>query len=587
MTRWMVAALVAAAVPATAAAQAAPDVEIQWGVKIPLRDGTKLNATIYRPRGAVEKLPVIFTLTPYIADSYYRWGLYHARDRYIYAAVDVRGRGNSEGQFEPFVNEAKDGYDVVEWFGTQPWSSGKVAMWGGSYGGTDQWATLKEMPPHLTTVVPVAPAYLGIDFPFEGNIYSTYLPQWLTFTGGKTAQAQLFADHAQWTSYVRILAREKLPFRALDSIGGNRSWLFQKWLDHPTPDAYWDQVSPTPAQYAKMTQPVLTITGHYDGDQLGTLEHYRNFRRYATAAERQNIWLVIGPWDHGGTRVPTKEVNGVVFGDNSMVDIQGLHKNWYDWAMKGSGVFPPFLKNHVAYYVAGSNGDVWRYADSLEVIAKETRRFHLASPDGRANDAFGGGRLDQNPPAGAPSDQYVYDPTKPPAVDVEATHPSARSFIDQEQVLTTGGNGVVYTSAPFAEETEIAGQVSLTVWATLDVPDTDFQALLYELLPDGRAIMLTTSILRARYRESLREGKPVPVGVPQAYRFTRFPWFARRLAKGSRLRLFFRSPSGYDLERNYNSGGVVANETTRDARTAHVTILHDRDHQSVLEVPIR
>jgi putative CocE/NonD family hydrolase len=142
------------------------DVDLEWGVKIPLRDGVHLNATIYRPHEQKEGLPVIFTLTPYIGDSYQDRATYFSQNGYVYALVDVRGRGNSEGSFEPFANEGRDGYDVVEWLAKQPWCNGKGAMWGGSYAGFDQWSTLKEFPPHLATIVPAAAAHAGVDFPF-------------------------------------------------------------------------------------------------------------------------------------------------------------------------------------------------------------------------------------------------------------------------------------------------------------------------------------------------------------------------------------------------------------------------------------
>src|SRR5579859_5487524 len=104
----------------------AKPVDMQWGVKIPLRDGVHLNATIYRPHEQKEPLPVIFTFTPYIGDSYLERATYFSRNGYVYALVDVRGRGNSEGRFEPFVNEGRDGYDTVEWLAKQPWCNGKV-----------------------------------------------------------------------------------------------------------------------------------------------------------------------------------------------------------------------------------------------------------------------------------------------------------------------------------------------------------------------------------------------------------------------------------------------------------------------------
>ncbi|HYJ04348.1 MAG TPA: CocE/NonD family hydrolase, partial [Chthoniobacterales bacterium] len=134
---------------------AAADYELRWGVKIPMRDKVELNATLYLPKtpdGSAAKTPVIFTLTPYISDSYHARAAYFAARGYAFALVDVRGRGNSGGEFEPFAQEPRDGHDVVEWLARQPFCDGKVTMWGGSYAGFNQWATAKEFPPHLATI---------------------------------------------------------------------------------------------------------------------------------------------------------------------------------------------------------------------------------------------------------------------------------------------------------------------------------------------------------------------------------------------------------------------------------------------------
>ncbi|HZP67511.1 MAG TPA: CocE/NonD family hydrolase, partial [Rudaea sp.] len=111
--------------------------DFRWGVKIPLRDGVRLNATLYRPQGQAEPLPCIFTLTPYISQSYHDRGMYFAAHGYVFLTVDVRGRGNSEGEFTPLLQEAKDGHDVVEWLAQQSYCNGKITMWGGSYAGYD------------------------------------------------------------------------------------------------------------------------------------------------------------------------------------------------------------------------------------------------------------------------------------------------------------------------------------------------------------------------------------------------------------------------------------------------------------------
>ena len=389
------------------AALRADDIDLLWGVKIPMRDGVHLNATVFKPKIMPAALPVVFTLTPYIADSYEDRASYFARHGYVFALVDVRGRGNSEGQFEPFANEARDGYDIVEWLARQPWSNGKVAMWGGSYAGFDQWATLKEHPPHLATIVPAAAAAAAVDFPFSNGMFTSYIIQWLTFTSGKTGNAKQFGDSAFWAEKFRERYTRNRPFRELDQIVGNTSTVFQKWLDHPQPDAYWDAMYPTPEQFAGIDIPILTITGHYDGDQGGALHYYRDHMRYGSASARDRHYLIIGPWDHAGTRTPNRDVGGLKFGEASMVDLNNLHREWYDWTMK-DGPKPAFLKQRVAYYVVGA--EEWKYVPNLEAVAGNTRTLFLNSTGGQANDALHSGTLDADKPASSAPDRYVYDP---------------------------------------------------------------------------------------------------------------------------------------------------------------------------------
>lgn len=120
----------------------------------------------------------------------------------------------------------------------------------------------------------------------------------------------------------------------------------------------------------------------------------------------------------------------------------------------------------------------------------------------------------------------------------------------------------------------------------MDVPDTDLRAVVYEILPGGGSVALTAGVMRARYRESLRQEKLVTPGKPEKYVFDNFAFFSRRIAKGSRLRLFVYCLNRPSREKNYNSGGIVANETAKDAKTAHITLLHDAEHVSTLELPI-
>jgi len=572
--------------PATA------DYDLHWGVKIPMRDKVELNATLYLPKTKDEsssKTPVIFTLTPYISDTYHARAAYFASHGYAFALIDVRGRGNSGGDFEPFAQEPRDGHDVVEWLAQQPFCDGKVAMWGGSYAGFDQWATAKELPTHLTTIVPVAAAHPPLDYPSLDNVGETYDVQWFTFTSGHAGQQNLFGDQKFWRTKFLDAYKKHLPFKSLDSFVGNPLVNFQRILKHPMADGYYDAMVPTREQFQKINLPVLTITGQYDGDELGALTFYRDHLANASPEVRTKHFLVIGPWDHAGTRTPTDEVGGVKFGPGALVDLNDLHRQWYDWTMK-NGAKPEVLKNQVAYYLlapgnTGANGE-WKYADNFEALVANPRTFYLDSKNGDANGVFRSGSLAENQPKEG-ADKFTYDPldTKR-GENVEGIDPKEKTAgLDQTYALSIGDDGLVYHTAPFSNETSLIGCPAVTLWVSIDTPDTDLSADLYEIQPDGTSIALWSDIRRLRYRESLRQEKLVKPGEIVRCEFNPGLFVARRLMKGSRLRLVISSPNSILWQKNYNSGGVVADETAKDARTAQVQVYHDATHASSIQIP--
>ncbi len=569
------------------------DYDLRWAVKIPMRDKVELNATLYLPKtpdGSPPKTPVIFTLTPYISDSYHARAAYFASHGYAFALVDVRGRGNSGGEFEPFANEPRDGHDAVEWLAKQSFCDGKVAMWGGSYAGFDQWATAKEFPPRLATIVPAAAAHPPLDYPSYHNVGETYDMQWFTFTSGRTGQQNLFADQKFWSTKFLDAYKKHIPFKSLDSFVGNPSANFQRILKHPVADAYYDAMVPSREQFQKITLPVLTITGQYDGDELGALAFYRDHIANASPEARTKHFLIIGPWDHAGTRTPTDEVGGVKFGSAAIVDLNHLHRQWYDWTMR-NGPKPEFLRNQVAYYLlapgnSGANGE-WKYADNFETLVANPKIFYLDSKNGDANGVFRSGSLTEKQPSEG-SDTFTYDPLDTTRGErVDGTDPKEKtSGIDQTYALSIGKDGLVYHTEPLPNETPLVSCPQLTLWVSIDTLDTDLQAHLYEIQPDGTSIVLWSDIRRLRYRESLREPKLVKPGEIVRCDFNPGLFVARRLMKGSRIRLVISSPNSILWQKNYNSGGVVADETAKDARTAHVNVYHDPEHASAIQLRI-
>jgi putative CocE/NonD family hydrolase len=555
-------------------------VDWQWGVKIPLRDGVRLNATVYKPANLKEPRPCLFTLTPYIGQSYHDRGMYFAAHGYPFLTVDVRGRGNSEGDFHPLIQEAKDGYDVVEWLAKQPYCNGKISMWGGSYAGYDQWATAKEFPPHLATIVPVASPAAGVDFPSTNNIFTPYDMQWLTFTSGRTSQDHVFGDSAFWTGKFRSAAESGVAYRKLDAFIGNPSTIFQEWVAHPALDSYWDSYNPSAEEYARMSIPILTITGMYDGDQPGALAHYARYMQAASPDGKARHFLVIGPWDHPGTRTPKQEFMGLKFAPASLVDLPQLHLDWYRYAMEG-GPKPAFLQKPVAYYVTGA--ERWRYADSLAGITAESRPFYLDSSGDSAKDVYSAGTMAPKQTRHGAPDHYVYDPKDLSLAKVESES-EQDSALDQ-QVRLADPAKLIYVSAPFEKATELSGFFRLEAWIGIDQPDTDFVVSVSEISPNGTVTPLSSDMQRARYRESQRTAKLITTQQPLKYVFDRFTFASRQVCQGCRLEVMLSAANSIQIEKNYNSGGVVADETLADARTVTVSLFHDAKHASALYLP--
>ena len=575
-------------------AQAADEqaVSVEMGVKIPMRDGVNLAATIFKPKDMQKPLPVILHFTPYIASRFSERALYFARRGYVVATVDVRGRGNSGGVFKPFVNEGRDGYDVVEWLARQPWVNGKVSMIGGSYTGWDQWSVIKEFPPHLETIVPAVSTIPGTEgIPKNRNIVLSYTMHWLNTVSG-VSEGPSFDDDFLMDKWYEMY-RQHLPFNTLDKIIGNTLTEFPTMLKHPAVDDYWDAMNPSIEDYARVDKPILTITGHYDADQTGAMTHYRRHVQYASPEARKKHYLIVGPWDHAGSQRSKRENAGLTFGPASFIDNNELHKQWYDWTMK-NGEKPEFLKKRVAFYVMGA--EKWKYADSLEDIPTTPVKLYLDSPGTGAKDIFSSGTLGKKLPSLSTSDKYIYDPLdiRPGEFEMEQRgEPDSYNIMgtnakSQRYAISAArfGSGLIYHSEPFPENTELTGYVKLVTWISMDVPDTDFMVTLHEIMPDGTSIQLTDDALRARYRESPRKEKPVTPGEITRYEFSQFWFFSRQIAKGSRLRLVFWSPNSIYFEKNYNSGGVVAEESGKDARTAHIALYHDSGHPSYIEIPV-
>lgn len=177
-----------------------------------VRDGTQLSAHVFRPADTA-RLPVILSFTPYALQELLPRARFFAQHGYAFVAVSARGRGDSEGAFDPFsAADGADATDAIGWAARQPWSNGSVGMWGGSYLGYAQWAAAGHRPPALKTIVPAAAVFPGVDYPAWRTVGLTYQFQWLQALQGRSDWFETAFDDAGWATATQALRRDGRAF---------------------------------------------------------------------------------------------------------------------------------------------------------------------------------------------------------------------------------------------------------------------------------------------------------------------------------------------------------------------------------------
>ena len=313
--------------------------------RVPMRDGVKLSADIYRP-DAEGRFPAVLVRTPYNNSRPYNVARarFYAERGYVVVLQDTRGRYDSDGKFYPFRHEPSDGYDTDEWIGRQTWSNGKIGTMGGSYVGFTQLSQAIQGSPYLAAMVP-----------------------------------KVFTH---------------LPILTTDSALGRHSLHYRDWVQHPTRDTYWDENSFENSRH-QISVPILNITGWYDIFLVGLLRDHVEMRTQAkTALARNNKRIMVGPWVHSlGSRSNIRlELHGernLDFGPEAEVDLQSVELRWFDYWLKGmdngTDKEPP-----VKIFVMGEN--YWRYEKEWPLARTQYTKYYFRS-GGRANSLYGDGTL--------------------------------------------------------------------------------------------------------------------------------------------------------------------------------------------------
>lgn len=588
-----------AAVQRAVAAQVGPGYDIEMSRMIPMRDGVKLEAWIFKPSNLKGKAPAVLELTLYGIDG---GSPGHAGDfatfvrrGYVFVQVLVRGRGRSGGVKSDNLGlqVGRDGYDMVEWIAAQPWNDGRVVMYGASYFGMTQWRTAAQHPPHLAAIAPYVSIYPGWDVPNENGIPESFTAVILGFTSGRTLNTSFAANRDYWQGKMLEQYTAYRPFAELDdAIGiaqddwwmknnrGQKLSLMKMWLDHVGDRAFNLAAEPKREDFARMNFPVLTATGFFDDDQQGALRYYRRYMAYASPEAASKHFLIIGPWDHLGTQHPAKDIEGLTIPDSAVIDMDKLRADWYDWVL-GRGPRPDLLRDRITYFMLGA--DEWRHANTLESASSgQVLDFYLSAPEGTPKDVFHSGSLLSTAPVNEPPAVVVSDPHELPELDV-AKYAANENLLSQFRAFQK--RAITFHSEPFAHDTEVAGQMRLNLVVQSDAPDFDLWTQVLMILPDGSSVKLGEDIRRARFRNGFFKSDLLPPGQVAEIPFE-FYWMARRIPAGARLRLTIAPLNSPNYQKNYNTGGRIGYEKIEDARVAHIKVFHDAAHASRLELPL-
>lgn len=609
---WSVGLLLAGQAPVVASDQAAP---VEQGAAVtctvqmvPMRDGVKLATEVYMPAGS-GPFPVILQRTPYNRSApnpgtncnVAGWRSF-AEQGYVVLNQDVRGRYRSEGEFDAMRQEANDGYDAVEWAGTQSWSTGKVGMIGGSYVGLTQWQAAIEQPPHLVAIAPhiTASDYLN-GWTYQGGAFDLWFD--LSWTGLTLAPDTLMRRLA-----ASGMPQEEVTRQVQDFVAEGRrkllaDWVWQtpltqfagfrrngnvapysdEWMARPSYDDYWATLD-LETKYSRVKVPSLNTGGWYDIFQEGTVRNFQGIRsRGGTETARNGSKLIMRALCHA---CPANTTAGEIdFGPNNTLDLPALQLRWFDFWLKGinNGIMdePPVRLFVMVPPDTGTKGDgFWVTADQYPLPDSRLTFFYLQS-EGKANTSDGDGVLTMDGPGGLP-DTYVYDPRNPVRTvggQMCCQNALLPSGAFDQRVVEGRGDVLVYTSDPLAQDTAVIGPVQVKLWATSSAPDTDFTAKLVDVYLDGYAQNVSEGIIRARYRESDKDPSWITPGAVYSYTID-LGNTATVFKKGHRIRLEISSSNFPHFDRNPNTGRGFGQDA--DMQPATQQILHDSDHPSQL-----
>ncbi len=565
------------------------EVTLEKTVMVPMRDGVRLGTDLYRPTGLTGPLPVVLIRTPYGKDTY-RGATEPARmfagQGYLVVVQDTRGKFHSEGEYRVQDDDRNDGYDTMDWIVRQPWASGRIGTYGCSYLGEVQYLLAKMRHPNHTAMIPQSAS--GATGPAGG-----YYTNFGAYDGGAFLLSTAFGWFGIAGSKVKNSPRPRnldfvallrsLPTIEMGRKAGYAPSEFEDFLSHPPGDPWWNSKGYL-RDDDRFNTPAIHVNSWLDVTPEQTLHDFNLMRKNGTATSGANQFVIMSPTAHCGSEFATSEHTKV--GDMDVGDARlgfwKIYLDWFDHWLKGvdNGVT---TRPKVTYYVMHQG---WRTAETWPVPGAVATPWYLTS-GGHANTRQGEGTFATGAPARESKDTWVYDPGNPvpsKGGTICCTgNPADLPGIFDQSNLESRPDLLVFTSAPLETGLTIAGTVKLVLYVSSDAKDTDFNAKLLDVDPEGRSWNIMNGVLRARYRKGMT--RKVLMEPGQVYQIeVSLKATAYRFRPGHRLRLHLTSSDFPLYDRNLNTGGNNFDETTFVKATN--TVHHGGRYGSRLVLPI-
>lgn len=524
---------------------------INDSIVITMKDRAEVPIVLIQRRGKSTSKNASILISSIYAGANETSAMLAASKGYNGVIMNTRGKRYSKGPIIPFEHEHTDVYEVLEWISKQSWSNQKIGMFGGSYDGFSQWASMKhKVHPALKTIVPMVSVAPGIEYPMENNVLHNFSYSWYFYvTNNKMLDFDVVNDYKRWNSLKNTWYKTGVAFNKLDSLDGdvNKSW--NTYMAHPSYDDYWKNMIPYKQEFAKINIPILTITGYYDDSQRGAMYYFNEHHKYV---KNPNHYLVVGPYDHWTAQNrPADYLRNYKLDEAAQIDIRyDLTFEWFDYILKGKKK-PSILKDKVNFQVMDT--DTWMHKSSLSAMTNDTLKLHLSEI--KKGDFYS-----------------LTDKSKTSKVDLLVDFKDRKTMnnteyypwpLEREKINLK--DGLTFQSDVLEKDVIINGSFLGDLEFTINKKDVDFSVILYQLTPEGKYFHLSYYIGRASYAKSREKRELLKQHQLNKVHFENSKLISKKLTKGSRIVAVVNVNKNFNSQINYGTGKDVNTESIKDA----------------------